>query len=104
MSEGSVQLSKYAPIELTYRDHLRIFLLIHSNNEKKLSRMLALIRLNTGTNPAERFTYASGEVRTAMRLWFLPGVTKAIGVVFGSDGDEVQGSRYMVKRKADFSY
>ncbi|MCV4233235.1 hypothetical protein OHJ21_18780 [Virgibacillus sp. LDC1] len=102
--KGSVQLSKYAPIELTYRDHLRIFLFIHSNNEKKLSRMLALIRLNTGTNPAERFTYASGEVKTAMRLWFLPEVTKAIGVVFGSDGDEVQGSRYMVKRKADFSY
>lgn len=102
--KGSVQLSKYVPIELTYRDHLRIFLFVHSNNEKKLSRMLALIRLNTGTNPAERFTYASGEVRTAMRLWFLPGVTKAIGVVFGSDGDEVQGNRYMVKRKADFSY
>lgn len=102
--KGSVQLSKYVPVELTYRDHLRIFLFIHSNNEKKLSRMLALIRLNTGINPAERFTYASGEVRTAMRLWFLPGVTKSIGVAFGSDGDEVQGSRYLVKRKADFSY
>lgn len=102
--KGSVQLSKYVPIELTYRDHLRIFLFIHSDNEKKLSRMLALIRLNTGTNPSERFTYVSGEVRTAMRLWFLPGVTKAIGVVFGNDGDEVQGNRYMVKRKADFSY
>ncbi|MGG3281858.1 hypothetical protein [Paenibacillus solani] len=102
--KGSVQLSKYVPVELTYRDHLRIFMFIHSNNEKKMSRMLALIRLNTGINPAERYTYASGEVSTAMRLWFLPGVTKAIGVVFGNDGDEVQGNRYLVKRHADFSY
>lgn len=102
--KGSIQLSKYVPVEMTYRDHLRIFLFIHSNNEKKLSRMLALIRLNTGINPAERSTYASGEVRTAMRLWFLPGVTKSLGVVFGSGGDEVQGNRYIVNRRADFSY
>ncbi|ANA79187.1 hypothetical protein C7121_12585 [Paenibacillus glucanolyticus] len=101
---GSIQLSKYVPVELTYRDHLRIFLFIHSDNERKLSRMLALIRLNTGINPAERSTYASGEVRTAMRLWFLPGVTKSLGVVFGSGGDEVQGNLYIVNRRADFSY
>ncbi|WP_036720299.1 hypothetical protein [Paenibacillus sp. JCM 10914] len=102
--KGSLPLSKYVPVELTYRDHLRIFMFIHSNNEKKLSRMLALIRWNTGINPAERATYASGEVRSAMRLWFLPGVTKSLGVVFGSGGDEVTGNRYIVTRKADFSY
>ncbi|WP_106766707.1 TadE/TadG family type IV pilus assembly protein [Paenibacillus faecalis] len=101
---GSVQLSKYIPVEITYRDHLRMFLFIHSNNEKKMSRMLALIRLNTGVNPAERGTYASGEIVTGMRLWFLPGAAKALGTVFSSSTDRVEGNRYMVTRKADFSY
>lgn len=100
---GEIELSRYAPVKLTYRDHLRIFMFIHSNNGKKLSRMLALIRLNTGVNPAERMTYASGEVKTAMRIWFLPGLSKALGQVFGS-ADEVQGNRYIVTRTADFSY
>jgi len=100
---GSVELSSYIKAKLTYRDHLRLFLLIHSNNQKKMSRMLALIRLNTGINPAERATYASGEVKMGMRLWFLPGVMKMVGYADGSP-DKVEGSRYYAVKQADFSY
>lgn len=102
--KGSVQLSKYVPVELTYRDHLRLFLFAHSHNERKMSRMLALIRLNTRINPAERGTYASAEVALGMRLWFLPGITRALGTVIGGGDDHVEGNRYLVTRKADFSY
>lgn len=102
--KGSIQLSKYIPVRITYRDHLRLFLFVHSNNDKKMSRMLALIRLNTGINPADRGTYASGEIVTGMRLWFLPGITKALGSFFGSESDQVEGNRYLITRKADFSY
>ncbi|MBJ9991601.1 hypothetical protein IAE55_23195 [Paenibacillus sp. S28] len=101
--EGSVELSSYVKIQMTYRDYLRLFLLIHSDNEKKMSRMLALIRLNTGINPAERATYASGEVRIGMRLWFLPGVIQMAGYAGGSP-DNVEGNRYYVTKKADFAY
>ncbi|MDR9856126.1 hypothetical protein RJP21_21210 [Paenibacillus sp. VCA1] len=100
---GSVELSSYIKVKLTYRDHLRLFLLIHSNNEKKMSRMLALIRFNTGINPAERATYASGEVKIGMRLWFLPGVMKMIGKA-GGGSDEVEGNRYYAVKQADYSY
>lgn len=96
--EGSVELSSYVKIQMTYRDYLRLFLLIHSDNEKKMSRMLALIRLNTGINPAERATYASGEVRIGMRLWFLPGVIQMAGYAGGSP-DNVEGNRYYVTKK-----
>ena len=65
--------------------------------------MLALIRLNTGINPAERATYASGEVRIGMRLWFLPGVIQMAGYAGGSP-DNVEGNRYYVTKKADFAY
>ncbi|WP_422658098.1 hypothetical protein ACK8P5_20490 [Paenibacillus sp. EC2-1] len=102
--KGSIQLSKYVPVEITYRDHLRMFLFIHSNNDKKLSRMLALIRLNTGVNPADRGTYASSEIVTGIRLWFLPGISKAIGTIIGDGTDQVEGNRYLITRRADFSY
>ncbi|WP_054956499.1 TadE/TadG family type IV pilus assembly protein [Paenibacillus dakarensis] len=102
--EGSIQLSKYMPVEISYRDHLRMFMFIHSNNEKKMSRMLALIRMHTGVNPADRGTYASGEVVTGMRLWFLPGITRMLGTVLGESTDQVEGNRYLITRSADFSY
>ncbi|BFH64886.1 Tad domain-containing protein [Paenibacillus azoreducens] len=100
---GAVELSSYVKVKITYRDYLRLFLLIHSNNEKKMSRMLALIRFNTGINPAERATYASGEVKIGMKLWFLPGVMKMVGYA-GGHPDEVEGNRYYAVKQADYSY
>ncbi|WP_338542206.1 hypothetical protein [Paenibacillus tundrae] len=101
--EGSVELSDYIKVKLTYRDHLRLFLLMHSNNERKMSRMLALIRMNTGVNPDEKQTYASSTIRSSIKLWFLPGVAKSIGAVLGS-ADEVEDGRLFIDRKADYSY
>ncbi|MFC9707128.1 hypothetical protein ACFTRD_03105 [Paenibacillus sp. NPDC056933] len=101
--EGSVELSKYIKVKLTYRDHLRLFLLMHSNNERKMSRMLALIRMNTGVNPDEKQTYASGNMRSSIKLWFLPVVTKSIGAVMGS-ADQVEDGRFFIDRKTDYSY
>nr|WP_145403384.1 hypothetical protein [Paenibacillus xylanexedens] len=101
--EGSVELSKYIKVKLTYRDHLRLFLLMHSNNERKMSRMLALIRMNTGVNPDEKLTYASGQMRSSIKLWFLPGVVRSIGAAMGS-ADQVQDGRFFIEHKADYSY
>jgi hypothetical protein len=101
--KGSIELSAYFEVEMTYRDYLRMFLFIHSNNEKKMSRMLALIRFNTGINPSVRGTYSSGEVSISTRLWFLPGVMKMIDSTTSNE-DRVEGNRYYVIKKADFSY
>ncbi|RUT46618.1 hypothetical protein EJP82_10190 [Paenibacillus anaericanus] len=101
--KGSIPLSDFMKIELTYKDHLRIFLFLHGRSDKRLSRMLSIIRMETGINPDERATYAKGEVTTAMTLWFLPGVAKAMGSVGALNG-RVEGSRYYVDKQADFSY
>ncbi|MCH1641144.1 hypothetical protein MJ257_13615 [Paenibacillus timonensis] len=101
--EGKIQLSDYLKVDLTYRDHLRLFLLLHGRSEKRLSRMLAVISMNTGIDPAERPTYAQGKVTVAMPLWFLPGVCKALGKAGVVKGN-VEGSRYYAAKQADFSY
>lgn len=101
--EGKIQLSEYIKVDLTYRDHLRIFLLLHGRSENRLSRMLAVIRMNTGIDTGERATYTSGRVSVSMSLWFLPGVARALGVAGVLKGN-VEGSRYYAEKQADFSY
>ncbi|NGM82652.1 hypothetical protein G5B47_09495 [Paenibacillus sp. 7124] len=101
--EGGVPLSEFVPVKLTYRDYLRLFLVLHGSGEAELSRMLALIRLNTGVNPAERSTYASAEVRLGMRLWFLPGIMKLLQHT-GAVPGEVEGHTYFRSVRADFAY
>lgn len=102
--DGKVELSKYAKqISVTYRDHLRFFLLAHSNNEKKMSRMMALIRLNTDIDLTKSYTYASGQTGMKMKLWFLPGITNMLGVISGS-ADRVENGSVYISVQSDYSY
>lgn len=103
VNKGSLTLSKYVPIKLTYKDHMRMFLMLHTDNGKTMSRMLALIQFNTGANPAEKPTYVRGEVRTSIRLWFMPGMMRMLGYV-GLLHGEVENNRYYATKKAAFSY
>lgn len=102
-TKGEIPLSKYMTAQLSYRDYLRLFLLLHGGGEEQLSRMLALIRLNTGINPVEKYTYASARITMGMQLWFLPGVVKLVNYSAGLPGD-VRGKVYFRQAAADFSY
>ncbi|NQX49095.1 hypothetical protein HQN87_27595 [Paenibacillus tritici] len=102
-TKGEIPLSKYMTAKLSYRDYLRLFLLLHGGGEEQLARMLALIRLNTGINPIEKFTYASTELTLGMPLWFLPGVVKLVDYSAGLPGD-IRGKTYFRTVGADFSY
>ncbi|GGG18853.1 hypothetical protein [Paenibacillus aceti] len=101
--EGSLLLSEYMKVRLTYRDHLRIFLLMHGPSERRLSRILGVIRMNTGIRTEQRATYLRGGVTLSMPVWFLPGVAKSLGATGVLQG-RVEGSRYYVNKQADFSY
>lgn len=101
-TDGSIELSKYVRLELTYRDHLRLFMLLHGSGKEQLSRMLALIRLNTGIDPAEKSTYVSAEMRFGMKMWFLPGLFKLLKT--GDSSGKVEGNTYYTVQSADFVY
>jgi hypothetical protein len=101
--KDSIPLSKYLPAQLTYRDHLRLFMMMHGGGEAQLSRMLALIRLNTGINPDVKNTYVSADIKLRMRLWFLPGVIKVLNYSADLPG-EVERNTYFRTVRADFSY
>jgi hypothetical protein len=90
-------------LTLTYKDYLRIFLLLHSNDTKLMARMQALIELNTGKDLQNQTTYVQGHATSTVRLWFIPGIMRLIS---GSDllGCKVNLNRCEITRTSALSY
>jgi len=64
--------------KMTYKDYLRLFMLLHSNDAKLMSRMQALIELNTGIDLARTPTYVEGNADVSATLWFSSTLMKAL--------------------------
>ncbi|TXK85409.1 hypothetical protein [Paenibacillus sp. N3.4] len=92
-----------AALSLTYKDYLRIFLLLHSNNTKLLARMQALIELQTGKDLVLETTYIQGNATSDVRLWFIPQMMKVIEGT-GLLGCKVYGNRCQLKSTAAYAY
>jgi len=56
MKGERVEFPFLSGVTMSYRDHLRLFLLLHSSQAATLSRVQALIELNTGIPLAERYS------------------------------------------------
>jgi hypothetical protein len=100
-----VVLTKYAPkIKLNYLNYVRLFFLTHSDNKiDKLPRIQSLIELNTNKDLAQKHTYIRASASTSVRLWFIPGIMKALHRIDVLDGD-VEGNRYQIVKVAAMSY
>lgn len=104
VTHDQIPLSRYLPsVKLSYADHLRLFMLIHSKRETMLGRMLALIDLNTNIDPTTCGTYGETELRVSTPLWFLSGIMKLLGQTGIWDGDIADG-RYYITKTSVFSY
>ncbi|MEB3102687.1 hypothetical protein [Ferviditalea candida] len=96
-------MNNWKATELDYKDYIRLFLLMHSKEKNKLSRIQALIHLNTGIDLADKATYIRVAVRSDVSLWFIPQVmsmVKMIGALDGSRG----GNRYEFNQTIAGSY
>jgi hypothetical protein len=100
--ELSAKLASPA-LSLSYKDYLRIFLLLHSNNSKLMARMQALIELNTGRDLREVTTYLQGHAESSVRLWFIPGMMK-LADGMGILGCDVKGKGCVITETSVFSY
>ncbi|MGG1520220.1 hypothetical protein ABE504_32925 [Paenibacillus oryzisoli] len=65
-------------LTLTYKDYLRIFMMLHSNNSKLLARMQSLIELNSRVDLTQTTTYLQANAVSELRLWFIPQVMKLL--------------------------
>jgi hypothetical protein len=103
INTGKTKLSKWLKIDITYRDYLRLFLLIHGSKAEKLARVAALIEHSTGYRLSEMPTSLTGRADVSVNLWFLPGVMKMLasgGILQG----KVVGGRYESTVAAGSSY
>jgi archaellum component FlaC len=84
-------------VTMNYKDYLRIFYMLHSNNQMTMSRVQALIETNTGRDLTERYTYLQGTVTASERLWFFPYLEPFIAY-------EVKRNRVVLEQTAYLSY
>jgi hypothetical protein len=101
--KGSTPLSKHVLVDLSYLDYLRVFLLLHGSEERRLSRTIAVIEQNTGLTLAKTSTGLTGELTASVNLWFLPGLMKSF-TRFDILKGKVKGSRYETTKTIGSSY
>lgn len=105
------QWGKYGKygLPLTYKDYMRLFMLIHGNNDKlKLARIQSVISLNTEDGPLnpptllkDTATVGTFKAQASIRLWFIPTVMSGVGKVAGF---EVKDNRAIVTQSVTASY
>ncbi|MFD0961198.1 TadE/TadG family type IV pilus assembly protein [Paenibacillus chungangensis] len=101
---GAAPLSKYAKIDLGYKDYLRMFMLLHGGQrEERLARMIAVIEQNGNLKLSSVPAGVTGEARLSIKLLFLPGVMKLLGKWGMLDG-KVAGNRYESRKIVGWSY
>jgi hypothetical protein len=103
VERGTVQLSKWIKVDTIYSDYLRLFLLAHGGFANQTARMIAIIEHASGVSFSGAYTYASGEGKASLKLWFFPGLLKVMGR-YGDLGGTVKGNRYEAAYVADSSY
>lgn len=102
--EGKTELSRYAPVQVDYKQYLRLFLLLHmGGKEARLSRMIAVIEHNTGLTLLAVPTSITAQVELSMTLWSLPGLSNIAGAISPMDS-EVEGNAYQRSELISASY
>jgi hypothetical protein len=86
-----------------YKQLLRIFLLIHHHEERMMSRMQALIELETGALLEKKSTYIQGSAIISLRLWFIPDLLRSLKIG-GISKCKLTDNRCEIKKTAVMSY
>ncbi|MDB5053109.1 MAG: hypothetical protein JWM44_1159 [Bacilli bacterium] len=104
MKGKAVPVLKKAPqITVDYKELLRIFMLLHLDDGKMMSRMQALIELNIDVPLEQKTTYIQGSAAVSVRLWFIPELIKSLNSL-GISHCRVQANRCEITKTAVMSY
>lgn len=90
-------------LTLNYRDHLRLLLLLNSDENGKLARIAELIKERSGSEPAKLFTLVNGDAEVSVKLWFLP-LAGFGSMDSGPFGTRIVNGRCFIKKRVEFGY
>jgi len=103
-NRGAAPLSKYMKADISYKDYLRLFMLMHGGNERtRLSRIAAVIEQDRNITLSEVPAAVTGEAKASIKLWFIPGLLKLLGKAGVLQGKVVDG-RYETSETMGLSY
>ncbi|WP_199614560.1 hypothetical protein [Paenibacillus alkalitolerans] len=74
LSGENVDLPFLRGVTMNYKDHLRLFYLLHSDDASVLSRMQALIELNTTADLMKHYSAVRVHVKIQPQLWLLDSI------------------------------
>ncbi|MFS0838166.1 hypothetical protein [Paenibacillus sp. 1P03SA] len=87
----------------TYKDYLRIFLLLHGGDTNLLARLQSLVELNSERPLDNAVTYIQGTAESSVSLWFLPGLMKLMNGT-GISSCEVRENRCRFISRTELAY
>lgn len=90
-------------VTLTYKDHLRLFLLLHADEKTKLDRIRELIKVRSSIEPGDMYTNSAGTATISIRMWFLP-MTGLTNMERGPFGTRISDGRCYITKEVEFGY
>jgi hypothetical protein len=96
-------LNKTPNLTVDYKQLLRIFLLLHHNKERMMSRMQALIELETAAPLEKKAAYIQGNAVISLRLWYIPTIYKPLHITRLSNCKIIK-NRCEIKKTAVIAY
>jgi len=104
LHKGHTKLSHYAPIDVTYKNYLRLILLLHfGSKERRLSRMIAAIEQERGYPLLQVPTALTGRATATIQLWSAPGISHLLGSLVSND-HVMRGNKYEATQFIGLSY
>jgi hypothetical protein len=101
---GSVALfKKLNGFQVSYKDFLRLFLMLHPYPNSVMARIQALVELNTNTDLTNTTTYVQGTSAASVKLWFIPGMLGWLERYTGI-GYAVEDGRCLIRKTAVYAY
>ncbi|MHB9094695.1 MAG: pilus assembly protein TadG-related protein [Eubacteriales bacterium] len=102
------EMSPANPLEefnltLNYKDHLRLFMLLKSDEEGKLKRMVELISRRSNIDVAKAYTLSDGSVEVSLKMWFLP-LAGFDNIGNGPFGTRIKDGRCYISKNVEFGY
>lgn len=90
-------------LTLTYKDHLRLFMLLHSDEQGKLKRLMEVIKQRNSIETNNAFTLSDGSAKVSIKLWFLP-LTGLNNTRNGPFDTEIRNGRCYITKNVEFGY
>ncbi|WP_418792178.1 hypothetical protein [Phosphitispora sp. TUW77] len=88
---------------LNYKDHLRLFMLLHSAEKAKLARIDQLIRERSGIDTGKLPTLADGYITVSVKMWFLP-LNGFSNLKAGPFGTVIRDGRCYITKRVELGY